>query len=463
MIDRTKRRGLRGTCTALALAALLAGPAAAAEKAKNVILFIGDGMGVSTLTAARIFVGQRGGADGAANLLTFERFPDLALVRTYSADALVTESAAGATALLTGHRTINGVLGVSDKVVRFDCASSKAASVPTLAELAKRRGLATGAVSTAAITDATPASLYAHVPTRTWQSDADMPGEALAAGCIDIARQMVDGPSALQLDVMLGGGSAAFVPQGTASGRRKDGRDLTAEWKAKGGVYVETGAGLAAVPADAGRVLGLFAPGNMMRETARKASGGDAPRLVDMTRKAIEILSRQKGGYFLMVEGGLIDKAHHQNLIYEALNETAELDEAVAAALSMTDPAETLIVVTADHSHGLTLNGGRRDSAVLGVAPGNDEEPAKALDGKAVPILMYSTGPGAPQDRPRGDPAGDRPEDPERRALAAVPLGSAAHTGEDVVAYAQGPGSRAFRGLIEQPAVFQAMRAALGL
>lgn len=444
-------------------AALLANPAAAAERARNVILFVGDGMGVSTLTAARIFVGQKRGADGASNLLAFEKFPSLALVRTFSADALVTESAAGATALMTGHRTINGVLGVNDKVVRFDCASAKAARVPTIAELAKRKGLATGVVSTAAITDATPASLYAHTPTRTWQSDGDMPPEAQAAGCVDIARQMVDGPADLQLDVMLGGGAGVFLPQEHAIGRRNDGRDLTAEWRAKGGVFVETGKALNALPNNAKRVLGLFAPNNMMRETARQASGEDAPRLVDMTRKAIELLDGQNKGYFLMVEAGLIDKAHHQNLAYEALNETAELDEAVAAAVAMTDPKDTLIIVTADHSHGLTLNGGRRATPLVSVTPGLDDDPATALDGKAIPILMYSTGPGAPMDEPRPDPATFAPNDPDQRMLAAVPLGSAAHTGEDVAAYARGPGADAIRGLIEQPQVFDVMKAALGL
>src|SRR5690242_13034323 len=90
--------------------ALAAGPATAAERAKNVILFIGDGMGVSTLTAARIYDGQKRGVDGASNLLSFEAFPNLALVRTYSADSLVTDSAASASALLTGRRTLNGAL-----------------------------------------------------------------------------------------------------------------------------------------------------------------------------------------------------------------------------------------------------------------------------------------------------------------------------------------------------------------
>lgn len=457
--------GCRRTSGALALVIAIgaAAPGHAAERARNVILFIGDGMGVSTLTAARIFDGQRRGVDGASNRLSFEAFPDLALVRTYSADSLVTESAAGASAILTGRRTLNGALGVTDKVVRDDCASAKAARVPTLAELAKQASKATGVVSTAAITDATPASLYAHTPSRQWQADADLPHAATAAGCVDIARQMLDGPTALQLDVMLGGGLAVFTPADGA-GRRLDGRDLTAEWRKGGGAYVETASALSAVPKGTKRLLGLFAPGNMMRETTRKLSEADAPRLVDMTVKAIEILSQGEDGFFLMVEGGLIDKAHHQGLAHEALNETIELSQAVTAAVAMTNPAETLIIVTADHSHGLTINGGARRTAILGLSPGTDDDPALAVDGKPVPILMYSTGPGAPSpgefrpDLSRIDTA-----DPDQRGLATIPLASAAHTGEDIAAYAQGPGSERVRGLIDHPAVFQAMREALGL
>jgi len=447
----------------LTVAICVAAPVEAAERARNVILFIGDGMGVSTLTAARIFDGQRRGVDGASNRLSFEAFPDLALVRTYSADSLVTESAASASAILTGRRTLNGALGVNDTVVRDDCASLAVARVPTLAELAKQSGRATGVVSTAAITDATPASLYAHSPSRHWQIDADLPPGAAAAGCIDIARQMLDGPKALQLDVMLGGGLSAFTPEDGA-GRRLDGRDLTADWRKAGGVYVETASALAAVPKGTKRLLGLFAPGNMMRETTRKLLEADVPRLVDMTVKAIEVLSQDRDGYFLMVEGGLIDKAHHQNLAHEALNETVELSHAVAAAVAMTDPAETLIIVTADHSHGLTLNGGGRRTAILGLLPGTEDDPALAVDGKAVPILMYATGPGAPDPgEVRSNLSKTDLSDPDQRAPAAVPLGSAAHTGEDIAAYARGPGSARIRGMIDHPAVFQAMREALGL
>jgi alkaline phosphatase len=457
-----RRRTSAALLAAVAVSTTWAPPASAAERAKNVILFIGDGMGVATLTAARIFDGQQRGVDGASNRLSFETFPHLGLVQTYSADSLVTDSAAGASAILTGRRTLNGALGVDDKVRRGDCASVKAASAPTLAELARQKGLATGVVSTAAITDATPASLYAHTPSRQWQSDADLPAEAVAAGCIDIARQMLDGPKALQLDVMLGGGRAAFVP-GERDGKRLDGRDLTAEWRAGGGAYVETGSALAQVPKGTRRLLGLFAPSNMMRENPRATTQADAPRLADMTVKAIEILSQNKQGYFLMVEGALIDKAHHQSLAREALTETVELSKAVAAAMAMTNPKDTLVIVTADHSHGLTINGGARDTSILGLLPGNEDDPAKALDGKPIPILMYASGPGAPNGEPRPDLTDVDTADPDHPTFAAVPLGSAAHTGEDIATYATGPGAAGVHGLMDHPAVFEVMRKALAL
>lgn len=454
-------RGALGGLLAAGMLCAVTAPAHAVERARNVILFIGDGMGVSTLTAARIYEGQKRGADGASNLLPFERFPDLALVRTYSADNLVTDSAASASALLTGHRTLNGALGVTDEIALADCASAKGRQVPTLAEEAKQAGLAVGVVTTAAITDATPASLYAHTPSRRWQSDADMPPEAVEGGCVDIARQMLDRPDAARFDVMLGGGSANFVSE---DGKRMDGRDLVAEWRKAGGAYVATGSELNALPPGTSRLLGLFAPNNMMRESVRRSTDTDAPRLVDMTTRAIEILRRNKQGYFLMVEGALIDKSHHVSLAADALNETVEFAEAVAAAAAMTDPKDTLIIVTADHSHGLTLNGGKRDTPILGVLQGTDDDPPVALDGRPVPILMYATGPGAPgPGEPRSVPTEADMADPDRLTYAAIPLPSAAHTGEDVAAYARGPGASQIRGLMDQPGVHRAMRRALGL
>lgn len=449
----------RASRVALAAAVWLtaATSAAAAERAKNVILFIGDGMGVSTLTAARIFEGQRRGVDGASNTLSFERFENLALVRTYATDSLVTDSANGASAIMTGHRTRNGALGVDDRVRLGDCASAIAARVPTLGELAKRRGLAVGVVSTAAVTDATPAAVYAHSATRAWQSDSDLPPEAQAQGCRDIAGQLVDAPAALRPDVVLGGGLANFSPAG-----RRDGRDLTRVWReAPGAVFVETAADLQRASAARGPVLGLFAAENMPRESVRPAS---IPRLADMTRSAISRLSQDPDGYFLMVEGGLIDKAHHTNHVHDALNETVELAEAVADAVAMTDARETLIIVTADHSHGLTISGGGRETPILGVIPVGDGSAELAADGKAVPILAYATGPGGPEPgAERRDPREAPTSDFAVRAAAAVKLASAHHAGEEVAAYATGPGSGLIRGLIDQPRIFEVMRRALGL
>lgn len=454
------RRAARALTAALALLSIGLPAAAEPAHARNVILFIGDGMGVSTLTAARIYQGQQRGVDGASNRLTFETFANLALVRTYSADSLVTDSANGASAMLTGVRTINGALGVDAEVNREDCASARTSRVETLAELARRNGLSTGAVSTAAITDATPAALYAHTGARSWQGDFAMPPEAAAAGCVDIARQLVDAPEAMRLDLALGGGAAFFT-----SSERLDGRDLTREWARRpDSAFVDTADGLAHLPKGARHVLGLFAANNMARETDRPSQAGDAPRLVDMTKAAITILSRNPKGYFLMVEGGLIDKAHHVGLAHEALNETLEFDTAIAQALAMTDPRDTLIIVTADHSHGLTINGGARNSPILGLVPDADGKPKLAADGKPFGILDYATGPGAPPaGETRFDPSTVDTFDPAYRAQATIPLASAAHTGEDVAAYAQGPGADKVHGLIDQPAIFEVMRQALGL
>lgn len=444
---------------ALAVGLSLVGAAQSAEpqKARNVILFVGDGMGVSTVTAARIYQGQLRGVDGASNRLTFERFPNLALVKTFSADSLVTDSANGASAMMTGVRTINGALGVDATVNRQSCASAIAGRVDTLAELVKQRGMSTGAVSTAAITDATPAALYAHTSARSWQGDFAMPKEAAAEGCVDIARQLVDAPEAMRLDVALGGGATFFTPA-----KRLDGRDLTREWARRpNAAFVDTAEGLSNLPKGTRHLLGLFAGESMARESSRPVQ---APRLTDMTKAAISLLSQNPKGYFLMVEGGLIDKAHHAGLVGDALNETVEFDAAIDQALAMTDRADTLILVTADHSHGLTINGGYRDSPILGLVTDAQGKPRLAGDGKAYGILNYQTGPGGPKaGESRVDPTTVNTLAPGYRAPAGIQMNSAAHTGEDVAAYAQGPGAERLGGLIDQTDIFEVMREALGI
>ena len=163
-------------------------------RAKNVILFVGDGMGISTVTAGRIYEGQKRGVDGESNVLAMERLPYAALSKTYTHDAQVADSAPTAVAMVTGVKTRNDVIGFNSEAAVGDCAGSKGKEVMTLAAMAERAGQATGVVTTARITHATPAAMYAHTPHRDWEGDANMPAEAIAAGCKDIAHQLVAWP-----------------------------------------------------------------------------------------------------------------------------------------------------------------------------------------------------------------------------------------------------------------------------
>lgn len=435
-------------------------------RAKNVILFIGDGMGLSTVNAGRIFEGQSRGADGESNSLSFERLPHLALQKTYSTDTQVVDSAASASAMLTGVKTGNGVIGFTGAARRGNCASAAGARVATLAEIARRAGRATGAVTTTRITHATPAALYAHTVHRDWEADADTPAAAQAAGCVDIARQLVEAPAQVRLNVAFGGGRARFLPQ-TAGGRRKDGRDLTAAWRSASprSAYVADAAGLSALrPGRQDHVLGLFTPDHLPYEVDRAREGAGVPTLAEMTTKAISLLSADRDGYFLMVEGGRIDHASHGNNAHRTLTETVAFDAAIKAALAAVDLDETLLIVTADHSHGLVISGyADRGAPILGLA-GDEGEPVLAGDGHPYTTLTYATGPGGPRGEARRDnPADDQVLAPDYRQNATVHLPSAAHAGEDVPIYADGPQSHLINGVVEQSYLFYVMRHALGL
>ena len=172
--------------------------------AKNVILFIGDGMGVSTVTAARIFDGQTKKGLGEENILSFEAFPNLALVKTYNANQQVPDSAGTASAMHTGVKTRAGVLGISGEARRGNCKEALVHVVPTLGELIKGQGKALGIVTTARLTHATPAAVYAHTPERDWEADIDLSSVAKQGGCHSIARQFVDFKGGV--DVAFGGG-----------------------------------------------------------------------------------------------------------------------------------------------------------------------------------------------------------------------------------------------------------------
>ena len=465
-----------------------------APRARNVILFVGDGMGIATVTAARILDGQRRGGQGEDNWLSFERFPQSAFSRTYSVDFQVAESAGTMTAMMSGIKTQSAKIGTDASGPVGSCEGLARSTVPTLLELAEDRGLATGVVTTTRITHATPAATYAHVPDRNWEVDRSIPPAEAALGCRDIARQLVEFDRGDGIDVVMGGGRAVFLPAAATDpevpavkGARADGRDLIAEWQARhaDGSYVWNRAGFDAIGADAGKVLGLFEPDHMKFEIDRGTDAGGEPSLAEMTAKAIALLSRNERGYFLMVEGGRIDHGHHAGNAHRALTDTIAFADAVAVAARDTSADDTLIVVTADHSHTLTIGGyPARGNPILGLARAPNGE--LELDGAGRPFttLSYANGPGA-HAASDVQPAGPKTFPHQPKSFDAAPVARAdltevdtlapgylqealvpgpaeTHGGEDVPVYARGPGSTSVHGVIDQNEIFRIMKDAYG-
>jgi alkaline phosphatase len=464
------------------------------QRARNVILFIGDGMGVSTVTAARILQGQQRGESGEENLLSFERFPWLALSKTYNTNQQTPDSAGTMSAIMTGEKTRAGVIALDTEARRNDCSDASGHALQTLLELAETKGKSTGIVTTARLTHATPAATYAHSPERDWEGDSEMPKAARDQGCRDIAAQLIefrdgDGP-----EVALGGGRRYFLPESATDpespqdrGTRKDGRDLTAEWLAtrKDAAYVWNQDQLDTLKlAHTQHLLGLFDASHMHYEADREQDAGGEPSLSDMTARAIEILRRNRRGYFLMVEAGRIDHAHHAGNAFRALTDTIELSRAVSTARAMTSDEDTLIIVTADHSHVFTMAGyPTRGNPILGKVIGNDEhgepesKPVLAEDGKPYTTLGYQNGAGYSFNKDsvlsgkRRKPAAGRTQDlagidttdPRFHQQSLVPLKSETHGGEDVAVYADGPGAYRVHGVIEQHVIYHIMKQAMGL
>jgi alkaline phosphatase len=478
-------------------AAEAAARGAMAGEARNVIVFIGDGMGLSTIAAARILEGQRRGAPGEEHRLAFEDLPHTALARTYNSNAQTADSAGTMTAILAGVKTRMGVLAVGPSARRADCTAAQADELATLFEIAESAGLSTGIVTTTRLTHATPAAAFAHAPERNWEDDVAIAPAAAAAGCTDLARQFVEPRVGDGIDVALAGGRAQFMPASTPdpehpdrAGRRADGRDLVAQWRTQhpDGDYVWNAAQLAALdPRGGAPLLGLFAHDHLAYEHDRPRVRAGEPSLPELTRRAIARLSARGTGFVLLVEAGRIDHAHHAGNAYRALVDTIALSDAVRVALADTDPNETLVVVTADHSHTLTFAGypvrGNPILGKVGGLSGRDPSgrPALARDALGLPYttLGYANGPGysgASDRQPEGAKRykhdfsamakirAGRPDlgavdtaDPDFLQEATVPLRDETHGGEDVAVFAGGPGAHAFRGSLEQNVLFHVM------
>jgi len=453
------------------------------HRARNVILFVGDGMGVSTQTAARILEGQLRGQPGEENRLAFETLPFSALSKTYSWDQQTSDSAPTMSAIMTGHKTRDGMLSVDHTTAKNECDADKVAqrSLPTLLELAARAGRATGVVSTARITHATPGATYAHTPMRDWEADSDIrvPG----CGVKDIARQLIElSPEVRQsLKIAMGGGRSYFLPKTDADleypdikGRRNDGRNLVQEWlKSRGpaSAYVWNKAQFDALDVQrVDHVLGLFEPSHMQYESDRAKDPAGEPSLAEMTDKAIRLLqAKGQQGWFLHVEGGRIDHAHHAGNAQRALVDTIALSDAVRRAMSLTDASDTLIIVTADHSHTFTMAGyPHRGNPILGLVHDNarvdGQPPRLTLDANGLPYttLGYANGPGHRGPGPRVQLTAAQTMDLNFLQEATIPMGSETHGGEDVAIWARGPMAHLVRGSMEQNWIFHVMREAFG-
>lgn len=442
--------------------------------AKNVILFVGDGMGISTITAARILEGQRkpDNRGGEENSLSFEKAPYVALSKTYSANQQTPDSAPTMSAIITGVKTNDGELSVGTQVARQEKNAEvvNTYKVKTLLEQAEEKGLSTGVVSTARVTHATPAACYAHTSERDWESDAQIPAGATVS---DIAKQLLDFGYGNGLEVALGGGRSMFLPNTAADpedsdkfGGRKDGVDLTQRWLTQypKSAYVYNKAGFDAVdPKRTEHLLGLFERSHMEYEHDRLSDKGGEPSLTEMTEKAIDILSKNKKGYLLMVEAGRIDHAHHAGNAYRALTEAVELSNAVRKALEKTNPKNTLIVVTADHSHTFTIAGyPQRGNPIMGlVKQAGESGLAKDSNGLPYATLGYANGPGYRGANGRPDLSMVDTAHPDFLQEAAVPMASETHGAEDVAIFAFGPKAHLFHGVQEQSYIYQVMAHAL--
>lgn len=461
-----RRRLVYAPAASLALVALGAGTAAAGlfshkpsstqraftaafddRHPENVIFFLGDGMGTQEITAARYYQGVR-------NSLNVDRMPFTGFDTTWSVKPGAgpsylpdydPDSASTGTMWATGQKTIDE---------RISQGPSTAENVPgvnlkTVLELAQKRGMKVGDVSTAEITDATPAVLAAHISLRGCQGPANMaacPTETKAAGGLgSIAEQEVDH----KVDVLLGGGRGRFEQK--ISGGPDTGKTVIESAQAKGYQYVTDTAGLSV--AKAGKpVLGLFHPSNMSLEWSGPAASlgkGNAPApcnenqrpanepsLAAMTSKAIGLLENRKG-FFLQVEGASIDKQDHASNACGQIGETVAFDQAIGVALDyQRRHPDTLIVVTADHSH--TSQIVSEDAGGSGVPTGYSTN-LLTKDGQAMSLTYGTAGYGGPGAAP-----------------VAVPP-SQQHTGAVVPVWGSGPGSLEILGTNDHTDLFDVL------
>tara|TARA_R110002020_G_scaffold98736_13_gene234842 strand:+ start:1753 stop:3240 length:1488 start_codon:yes stop_codon:yes gene_type:complete len=439
-------------------------------RAKNVILFTADGNGVGTNYAIRLFSGQQAGGLGDDYVQPHEAFPNLALVKTYTTNGQTADSAPTASAMNTGVKSKNGMINIDETVAEADCAAGLDHQMTTFAEIVSEAGKSVGVVSTARITHATPAAVYAKTAQRDWEHNA-----ALPEGCAqkDIADQLIEQMKSGVIDIALGGGRGNFIPadakdEEDKGGKRTDGRNLIEEAKAAGAQYVWNDETFAALgDAATTPVLGLFESSHMKYEADRTGE----PSLAEMTAATIKSLSTNENGFYLMVESGRVDHANHDGNLYRTLTDGKAFADAIALADELTNDEDTLIIVTADHEHAISFNGycGRGSPItglcydVNGAGVEHTGEPLLGDDGKPYTVAGFLNGAGSllKQDTQwtgsRPDLTNEQAMDKDYLQQALIPMSSETHSGEDVAVMAKGPWAHLFDGVIEQNYIFHVM------
>lgn len=414
--------------------------------AKNVILFVGDGMSITTLTAARIWQGQQQGLLGEEHFLHFERFPHTALIKTYNSNQQTPDSAGTMSAMMTGVKTRAGLISMGPEQDRSDCKGSQQHHQQTLLEWGSQQGFDTGIVTTARLTHATPAATYAHSPERGWEGDVDRHLNAYWYGCDSIAKQLVEKAFPAGLDLAFGGGASRLENYyDTYLELFPEGRLLTDQQSLEALTFSE---------AQLGPVLGVFSSGHMAFEHKRSIKSLPQPSLAQMTAKALQYFQSREGGYLLVIEGARIDHAHHKGNAANALVETASLANAVQLADEMTSDQDTLIIVTADHSHTLTMAGyPKRGNSILSTSKNQKDEIVLANDGFPYTTLGYANGTALGRQVMKGDQLVVTDAMGFQQGVA-VPLEYETHGSDDVALHAKGPGAYLFSGLMEQHEIF---------
>lgn len=455
--------------------------------AKNVIFFLGDGFSIAHRTAARIM--SKGMVEGRyGGEFAFDDMPYMALISTAGTDSIVTDSANGMSAYMTGHKSCVNALGVYCAKNKHNLEHPK---VETMGDLLRRKTkMSIGVVTNSEIEDATPAGVVAHTRKR--------------ADFNDIVKMFYD----VKPDVIMGGGSPNWLAKSTLGSKRTDEVDYIKKFEEAGYTFVSTKTEMQKAVADGKtKILGLYNTGNidgaldlkyLKKGTVSKFP--DQPDVAEETRAAIDTLSKNPDGFFLMVESARIDKYSHSLDPERALFDTIMLDNAVKAAKDFAAKNnDTMIIVTADHAHPVSIIGtydddrpgqtpreklgvyadaavpnygpvdaegyptnidvSKRIALEFGSSPDTCFNAKPHLDGENVPAVAGATK-GTYVENPKNC---ERPGAVHITGNLPFDANSGVHSGDDVLLTAMGPGADVLHGRLDNTSVFRAMTTALGL